>query len=357
MSLERVQWDAENRLVGIVQASGTTGFVYDGAGHTVQETLNGTLIKQWVWCGSQPCEERDGSGNVTKRFYAQGEQIAGTPYYFTRDHLGSVREMTDSTGAIRAQYDYDPFGRVTKIQGNLSADFGFTGDYYHAASGLSLTIYRAYDPNLGRWLNRDPIGLAGGINLYAYVGNNPISRIDPLGLFDGEVSHVDKSWYSNTPGGAPDWHNPGPWMGELYSLVGPSTVYTYADVNTGSHFLGGNVMVSANYNPFAAPGMGFDNSLLFTSNAPVKNLSGGVQITGQPFGNEPTSYNAAVQYGTNSLGGFATDEEISVYFGVPFLGDLGSLGFGASWTNPAQWQIDAFALLGIKMLQHGSNCP
>ena len=44
----RVQWDAENRLVGIVQASGTTGFVYDGAGHRVQETLNGNVIKQWV---------------------------------------------------------------------------------------------------------------------------------------------------------------------------------------------------------------------------------------------------------------------------------------------------------------------
>src|SRR5580658_2397596 len=75
MSSENVQWDAENRLVGIVQASGATGFVYDGAGHRVQETLGGTVIKQWVWCGNQPCEERDGSGNVTKRFYAQGEQI------------------------------------------------------------------------------------------------------------------------------------------------------------------------------------------------------------------------------------------------------------------------------------------
>jgi RHS repeat-associated protein len=178
----RVQWDAENRLVGIVQASGTTGFVYDGAGHRVQETLNGNVIKQWVWCGSQPCEERDGSGNVTKRFYAQGEQIGGVPYYFTRDHLGSVREMTDGTGAIRARYDYDPYGRVTKISGDLSADFGFTGDHYHAATGLSLTMYREYDPNLGRWLSRDPLGTRGGLNLYSMVGNNPVNQIDRFGL-------------------------------------------------------------------------------------------------------------------------------------------------------------------------------
>jgi RHS repeat-associated protein len=156
--------------------------MYDGAGHRVQETLNGNIIKQWVWCGLQPCEERDGSGKVTKRFYAQGEQIGGVPYYFTRDHLGSVREMTDGTGAIRARYDYDPYGRATKMSGDPTADFGFTRDYYHAATGLSQTMYRAYDPNLGRWLNRDPAGLSGGINLYVYVGDNPISAIDPFGL-------------------------------------------------------------------------------------------------------------------------------------------------------------------------------
>jgi RHS repeat-associated protein len=176
------QWDAENRLVTITQSSGTTGFVYDGAGNRVQETLNGTVIKQWVWCASQPCEERDLNGNVTKRFYAQGEQIDGMPYYFTRDHLGSVREMTDGTGAIRARYDYDPYGRMTRVSGDLSSDFGFTGYYYHQATGINIARYRAYDPSLGRWLSRDPSGENSGLNLYGYARNNPISFIDRLGL-------------------------------------------------------------------------------------------------------------------------------------------------------------------------------
>jgi RHS repeat-associated protein len=239
MSLERVQWDAENRLVGIVQASGTTGFVYDGAGHTVQETLNGTLIKQWVWCGSQPCEERDGSGNVTKRFYAQGEQIAGTPYYFTRDHLGSVREMTDSTGAIRAQYDYDPFGRVTKIQGNLSADFGFTGDYYHAASGLSLTIYRAYDPNLGRWLSRDPLGEYAGIDVYGYVLNDPVNGSDPFGLWQITISGGDFFGGSITFGnnGGSGWFN-GQWNLGAYVGLGEGLSFNFDPNNSGCHDVG-----------------------------------------------------------------------------------------------------------------------
>ena len=180
-------YDAANRLLTITQGPNVTTFVYNGLGQRVQEKLNGTVIKQWVWAGgAQPAEERDASNNVTKRFYAQGEQIGGTSYFFTTDHLGSVREMTDSTGAVRARYDYDPYGRITKVSGDLESDFGFTGFYRHQASGLNLALYRAYDANLGRWPNRDPIAERGGINLYGYVYNDPINGVDPLGLKPGD---------------------------------------------------------------------------------------------------------------------------------------------------------------------------
>jgi YD repeat-containing protein len=129
-------YDAANRLISVTQGSTVTGYAYDGRGRRVQQTLNGTLVKQWVWCnGSQPCEERDASNNVTKRFYARGEQINGANYYYSWDYMGSVREMTDSTGAIRARYDYDPYGRQTKISGDLDADFGFCEYYNDLASG------------------------------------------------------------------------------------------------------------------------------------------------------------------------------------------------------------------------------
>jgi RHS repeat-associated protein len=126
---------------------------------------------------------------VTKRFFAQGVKCeTGTnagSYYFTRDHLGSIRELTDASANVRARYVYDPFGRRTKVSGDMDADFGFAGMFWAAEANLALTHYRAYNPELGRWLSRDPIRraeLSQGPNLYAYVGNEPVNRVDPEGL-------------------------------------------------------------------------------------------------------------------------------------------------------------------------------
>ena len=98
---------------------------------------------------------------ITKRYFPQGVLLqTGTnsgPYYYTRDHLGSIREMTDASGNLRGRYSYDPFGRQTKISGNVDADFAFAGMFWSPEVSLSLTRFRAYDPNLGRWLSRDPL--------------------------------------------------------------------------------------------------------------------------------------------------------------------------------------------------------
>jgi RHS repeat-associated protein len=176
-------WDAEDRLVKITQGANVSEFVYDGLSRRVAEKLNGAIIKRWLWCGTELCEERDASGaTVIKRFFDGGEQINGVNYYFTKDHLASVREMVAADGVtVAARYDYDPYGRRTVLSGNDLSDIGFTGHYYHKASGLYLTLYRAYDANLGRWVNRDPIEEEGGINLYGYVLSNPTNLIDPVG--------------------------------------------------------------------------------------------------------------------------------------------------------------------------------
>ncbi len=102
--------------------------------------------------------------------------------YYTTDHLGSVREVVDSGGAVRASYDYSPEGKRTKVVGDLDCDFGFTGHYTHEATGLVAAPYRFYDAMTQRWLSRDPIEEDGGINLYGYGENRLTNAIDPLGL-------------------------------------------------------------------------------------------------------------------------------------------------------------------------------
>src|SRR5207249_9286845 len=97
-------------------------------------------------------------------FFARGIQagsdadIPAGNYVFTRDHLGSIREMTDMAGTVLARYGYDPYGRRTRVEGDADADFGFAGHYLHSPSGLHLALYRAYEAGIGRWLSRDPKG-------------------------------------------------------------------------------------------------------------------------------------------------------------------------------------------------------
>ena len=186
------EWDAANRMVKITQGTHETEMTYDGLGRRVRivEKENGTVVsdKRFVWAHVELVEERDGSGaNVVKRFSPQGVQIVSGPnagnYFWTRDHLGSVREMTDNSGSVRARYDYSPYGVRTKVSGDLEADFGFTGHYIHQPSDLALALYRVYDPELGRWLSREPFPIRPLVNEYNYSFNDPVNRTDPDGLW------------------------------------------------------------------------------------------------------------------------------------------------------------------------------
>lgn len=182
-------WDAKNRLTRITRGGDVTEFLYDGLDRRIRivELSGGVTnaVRNFLWAGLEIAEERDAATDTVKRFYPQGFQTEDGQtenFYFTRDHLGSIREITDNAAATRAAYAYDPWGRVTKTSGGLDSDFLFTGHFCHQPSGLHLAPYRAYSMTLGRWLSRDPINEAGGINLYAYVMNSPVFSVDPLGL-------------------------------------------------------------------------------------------------------------------------------------------------------------------------------
>ena len=169
----------------------TVTMSYDGLSRRVSivESHGATVInsRAFVWAGKELCEERNSAGQVVnKRFLVGGEQIltGNNPgdYFYTVDLLGSVRGMSDTTGVLRAVYDYDPWGRPTKISGDLECDFGFTGFYVEKNANLDLTWFRAYDVKKGRWLSRDPAGDFETTNFYEYVEENPINSFDEYGL-------------------------------------------------------------------------------------------------------------------------------------------------------------------------------
>ncbi|NRA70809.1 MAG: RHS repeat-associated core domain-containing protein [Gammaproteobacteria bacterium] len=89
--------------------------------------------------------------------------------------------MTDADAIVVWQANYTPFGQADIVVENVTNNIRFQGQYYDHESGLHYNYFRDYDPELGRYIQSDPIGLAGGINTYGYVGGNPVSFIEPDG--------------------------------------------------------------------------------------------------------------------------------------------------------------------------------
>ena len=187
-------WDAESRLVGITypgQPGKSTAFAYDGLSRRTAisstPTGGGTTTTSYMWCGARICQARNASDVPTRGYYAEGEFVPGSPgepLYYGPDQIGSVRRVFVTTSNAPA-YGYDPYGNALQTTALLT-DFGFAGMFANNDSGLYLTQFRAYDPVSGRWLSRDPIGIEGGINLYAYVEQLPTGWTDRNGLADSE---------------------------------------------------------------------------------------------------------------------------------------------------------------------------
>jgi RHS repeat-associated protein len=165
----------------------STRFTYDGDGGRVKQvTAAGTT----TYLGET--YEKDATGKTTKYVFAGSLRIAakdstGTLRFYHGDHLGSSHVITDGTGQLVELTEHTPYGSLSRTEGSYDSPFKFTGQRQDPGTGLILFPARAYDPELGRFLQADPFVQDPSdpqtLNRYAYVRNNPINLVDPTGHF------------------------------------------------------------------------------------------------------------------------------------------------------------------------------
>ena len=204
-------WDERYRLTSAVRDSVfDIQYSYDVLGRKISRTagVSPATVERYVYNGNQIAADLDGSGNLL-RTYIWGTGIdnllsftdhtTSNTYYAIKDIQNTVIALADSGGTIVETYDYDAYGR-TKVfnasgtelpESEIGNRYCFQGREIDWATGLYYFRARWYNPEDGRWLSKDPIGIAGGLNLYEFCGSNPVNFVDP----DGEDF---KTWAKTT---------------------------------------------------------------------------------------------------------------------------------------------------------------
>ena len=161
-------------------------YSYNGRGERVKKLGTATTYYYYDSNG-QLIAELDGSGNTVREYVYLGGQplaliTAGNVYTIHTDHLGTPQIITDQSQNTVWNADYEPFGQTTITTETVINNLRFPGQYFDGKTGLHYNYFRDYDPETGRYVESDPIGLYGGINTYLYAYANPIHLPDPSGL-------------------------------------------------------------------------------------------------------------------------------------------------------------------------------
>ena len=184
-------YDGYNRLVTSQTASETTTYTYNALGQRIKKiNQNGLATSFHYGPDGELLYEQDQAGNTKVYVWLDGRPLARIDndahiYYYHVDHLGTPWAMTDATGTVVWKSYYEPFGSATvRPVSTIENNLRLPGQYYDRETGMHYNYLRDYDPTTGRYIEVDPIGIAGGLNTYGYVGGNPLIGIDPYGLFD-----------------------------------------------------------------------------------------------------------------------------------------------------------------------------
>ncbi|HEY0065021.1 MAG TPA: RHS repeat-associated core domain-containing protein [Telluria sp.] len=191
-----VTYDARSRLVSAVTPIGTVNYLLNSLGQRIRKTTpTETVVFHYDSSGKLISEAATKAGVTTTQEYVYlGDMPVGVigaqAYSIYSDQINTAREIVDNSGIKVWAADPEPFGANLPDEnpsgkGNFNYNNRFPGQYFDRESGLHYNYYRDYDPQAGRYLQSDPIGLNGGINTYGYVDANPLKYTDPKGLIAG----------------------------------------------------------------------------------------------------------------------------------------------------------------------------
>jgi len=186
------QYDVLGNLVGVILPDGTdVTYIVDAENRRVGKLVNGVLTAGFLYDGDNLVAQLDGSNQVVSQFvYGSGSTVpdymvkGSVKYRIFSDQLGSPRLVVNaSNGQVAQRMDYDEFGNVINNTNPGFQPFGYAGGLYDQDTKMVRFGARDYDASTGRWTAKDPLQFAGGdSNLYGYVLNDPINRVDPAGL-------------------------------------------------------------------------------------------------------------------------------------------------------------------------------
>ncbi len=182
-------FDSAHRLTGFNSASQTSSYQYDGVGNRLSATRQGVTTQYIHDAGGNLIAEADATGTIT-RYYIHGlglmafvDAQTNQLYVYHHDATGHTVAVTDNVETIVNRYAYSPYGIILGKDEVVSQPFTYVGKFgvITESGGLYYMRARYYDANIGRFISSDPIGFVGGLNLYAYVGGNPVNEVDPSG--------------------------------------------------------------------------------------------------------------------------------------------------------------------------------